>query len=107
MKMNFEREAEKDRINRKQHGVSFDEANELFSCDDDDLEIDDAEHRYDEDRFIGIGPIQPGLVLVVCTERSEEAIRIISARWATESEARLFVSSLFPENANTDVPPTR
>lgn len=88
--MNFEWDPEKDRINRKQHGVSFDEAKELFTGDDDYLEIYDAEHSYDEDRFIGIGPIQPGLVLVVYTERSEETIRIISARWATESETRLF-----------------
>ena len=90
MKMNFEWDPEKDRLNRKQHGVSFDEAKELFSGDDDYLEIYDAEHSYDEDRFIGIGPIQPGLLLVVYTERSEETIRIISARWAIESEARLF-----------------
>ena len=88
--MNFEWDPEKDRLNRENHGVSFDEAKELFSGDDDYLEIYDAEHSYDEDRFIGIGPIRSGLVLVVYTERSEETIRIISARWATESEARLF-----------------
>lgn len=88
--MNFEWDPEKDWINRKQHGVSFDEAKELFTGDDDYLEIYDAEHSNDEDRFIGIGPIQPGLVLVVYTERSEETIRIISARWTTESETRLF-----------------
>jgi uncharacterized DUF497 family protein len=88
--MNFEWDPEKDRLNRKHHGVSFNEAKELFSGDDDYLEIYDAEHSYDEDRFIGIGPIQAGLVLVVYTERTGETIRIISARWATESEARLF-----------------
>lgn len=90
MKMKFEWDPEKDRLNRKLHGVSFDEAKELFSGDEDYLEIYDAEHSYDEDRFIGIGPIQPGLVLVVYSERSEETIRIISARWATKSEAILF-----------------
>ena len=90
MKMKFEWDPEKDRLNRKLHGVSFDEAKELFTGDDDYLEIYDAKHGYDEDRFIGIGPIQAGLVLVVYTERSEETIRIISARWATESEARLY-----------------
>ena len=88
--MEFEWDPEKDRLNRKLHGVSFDEAKELFTCDDDYLEIYDALHSYDEDRFIGIGPIQPGLVLVVYTEKSEETTRIISARWATDSEARLY-----------------
>jgi uncharacterized DUF497 family protein len=93
-KMNFEWDPEKDRLNRENHGVSFDEAKELFSGDDDYLEIYDVEHSYDEDRFIGIGAIHCGLVLVVYTERSEETIRIISARWATESEARLFRQSM-------------
>ena len=88
--MNFEWDPEKDRLNRELHGISFGEAKELFTGDYDYLEIYDAEHIYDEDRFIGIVPIQPGLVLVVYTERSEETIRIISARWATESEARLY-----------------
>jgi len=88
--MNFEWDSEKDRLNRRLHGVSFDEAKELFTGDDDSLEIYDVGHSDDEDRFIGIGPIRAGLVLVVYTVRSEEAIRIISARWATESEARLY-----------------
>lgn len=90
MKMEFEWDPEKDQLNRKLHGVSFDEAKELFSGDEDYLEIYDFEHSYDEDRFIGIGPIQSGLVLVVYTERSEDTIRIISARWATKSESLLF-----------------
>ena len=36
------------------------------------------------DRFITIGPIQHGLVMVVWTERVDDTIRIISARWATK-----------------------
>ena len=89
--MDFEWDPEKDRLNRELHGVSFDEAKELFIGDDDYLEIYDIEHSCDEDRYIGIGPIQSGLVLVVYTERSEDAVRIISARRATESEARLYL----------------
>ena len=92
--MDFEWDSAKDRGNRQRHGVSFDEAKELFTGDGDYLEIHDAEHSYDEDRFIAIGPIQRGLVLVVYTERLDETIRIISARWATNSEARLFRHSL-------------
>jgi len=33
-----------------------------------------------EDRFISIGPIRRGIVLVVWTERDEDTIRLISAR---------------------------
>ena len=43
-----------------------------------------------EDRFVAIGPIRRGLVLIAWTEREEETIRIISARWATRRERRLF-----------------
>ncbi|NOR90517.1 MAG: hypothetical protein GQ524_09715 [Anaerolineales bacterium] len=53
----------------------------MFTGDRDYLEIYDAEHSFDEDRFIAIGPIQRGLVLVVYTERLEETIRIISGAW--------------------------
>lgn len=42
-------------------------------------------------RVIAIGPIRRGLVLVVFTERSEDTIRLISARWASESERTLYV----------------
>ena len=88
--MDFQWDAEKDRLNRKRHGVSFDEAAELFTLGGEYLEIYDAKHSYDEDRFIAIGPIQRGLVLIVYTERLEETVRIISARWATRSETDLF-----------------
>ena len=76
--------------NQKKHGVSFDEARELFVSDVDYLELPDDAHSEDEDRFIAIGPIRRGLVLVVWTERDEDVIRIISARWATKSEQKLF-----------------
>jgi len=78
--------------NQKKHGVSFDEARELFVSGVDYLELPDDAHSEDEDRFIAIGPIQRGLVLVVWTERDEDVIRIISARWATKFEQKLFRS---------------
>ena len=78
--------------NQKKHGVSFDEARELFVSDVDYLELPDDAHSEDEERFIAIGPIRRGLVLVVWTERDEDVIRIISARWATKSEQKLFRS---------------
>jgi uncharacterized DUF497 family protein len=58
------------------------------------LELFDDAHSDDEDRFIAIGPIKRGLVLVVWTERDQDVVRIISARWATPSERSLFRSHL-------------
>lgn len=84
----------KNRANRKKHGVSFEEAQELFTSEVDYLEIFDDAHSDDEDRFLAIGPIRRGLVLVVWTERDEQEVRIIGARWATAQEAQLFAEHL-------------
>lgn len=44
-----------------------------------------------EERFISIGPIRRGLVVVVWTERVEDTVRIISARQATAREQALYL----------------
>ena len=82
----------KSRTNRKKHGISFEEASALFYRGDEYLEIFDDAHSDDEDRFIAIGPIKKGLVLVVYTERDEDTVRIISARWATKHEVEIYRS---------------
>ena len=75
----------KDRANQRKHGVRFTEASELFSSGVDYLEIFDEEHSGTEDRFIAIGPIRRGLVLVIWIEQDEDTIRIISARRTTRT----------------------
>ena len=70
----------------RKHGVSFEEAAELLAGKADYLEIYDETHSGEEDRFIGIGPIAWGVILVVFTERDDEVVRIISARMATKLE---------------------
>ncbi len=82
----------KDVRNRKEHGVSFEEASTLFASRDEYLEIFDKAHSSDEDRFIAIGPIARGMVLVVYTEQEDDTVRIISARWATKREAEMYRS---------------
>jgi len=88
----------KDLANRRKHGVSFEEASELFRSVADYLEILDESHSAAEDRFIALGRIQRGLILIIWTERHEEIIRIISARWATKNEQRLYESYLRGSN---------
>jgi uncharacterized DUF497 family protein len=80
----------KNRANQQKHGVSFEEAGELFTSGAEYLEIFDPDHSEMEDRFISIGPIRRGIVLVVWTERDEDTIRLISARWATQREQALY-----------------
>jgi len=52
--------------------------------------IYDEERSDDEDRFLAIGPIRRGVVVVVHTEPGDDVIRIISARMATRAEEQLF-----------------
>jgi DNA-binding transcriptional regulator YiaG/uncharacterized DUF497 family protein len=52
-------------LNQEKHGVSFLEARSLFESEVDHLEIFDSEHSDFEDRFIAIGPIERGLVVIV------------------------------------------
>lgn len=84
----------KNPANQKKHGVSFQEARRLFVSRADYFEVFDEVHSEIEDRFIAIGPITRGLVLVVWTEQDEGTIRIISARWATPRERRLYLDHL-------------
>lgn len=77
--MRFEWDPEKAARNESVHGVSFEEARELFTTDAPVLEIYDVVHSDTEERFKSIGPIQRGLVLVVWTERADDLVRIISA----------------------------
>jgi uncharacterized DUF497 family protein len=84
----------KDLANRKKHGLSFQEARKLFAPGNDYLEIFDEPHSDLEDRFIAIGAIARGIILVVYAERDEDTIRIISARWATRREQVLYHSYL-------------
>lgn len=83
-------DATKARRNLQKYGVSFEEAKELLTSTLDFLEIYDDDHSEQEDRFFAIGPIRRGLILVVYTQRHEATIRIISARWATPNEKRLY-----------------
>jgi len=56
--------------------------------------IFDEAHSGLEDRFIAIGPIACGLILVAWTAREDDKFRIISARWATKREQALYHSCM-------------
>jgi len=89
--VDFEWDPKKAAGNISRHGVSFDEAKELFLTGAPFLEIYDEEGSYDEDRFIAVGEIRRGIVVVVWIERYENTHRIISARWATKNETTMYV----------------
>jgi uncharacterized DUF497 family protein len=88
--MRVEWDAAKDLANREKHDISFEEAAMLFTSGVEYLEIYDEAHSGDEDRFIAVGPIRRGVIVVVYTERDEDVLRIVSARMATKNERRRF-----------------
>jgi uncharacterized DUF497 family protein len=85
----FEWDPTKAGENQKKHGVSFEEAQSVFSDERARL-IDDPDHSDDEERFILLGLSSSLRVLVVvhCYRAEGNTIRIISARKATREEQR-------------------
>lgn len=87
----FEWDENKNTINKRKHGVSFEEAQTVF-YDAEALVIDDIEHSEDEERFIILGLSARANLLIVCHcyRASESIIRIISARKATTTETKQY-----------------
>jgi uncharacterized protein len=87
--LRFEWDAAKERLNRRKHGVSFQEAQSVF-YDESAIRYHDPDHSEDEDRFLMLGLSFVLRVLVVCHcyRAGDSVIRIVSARKANASEAR-------------------
>ena len=88
--MPIEWDEAKSAANQRKHGLSFEEAQQLFDSGIDYIEIFDRDHSDFEDRFIAIGPITRGLILVVYAELEDGITRIISARSETKREQSLY-----------------
>ena len=92
--MRFEWDPNKNEINKKKHGISFEEAKTVF-YDEYAILFDDPDHSEDEDRFIILGLSQRENLCIVshCYRGTDELIRIISARKATKTETRYYASN--------------
>jgi uncharacterized protein len=88
--LSFEWDEAKSASNIKKHGVSFDEAKSVFTDQFARL-ISDPDHSEIEDRFILLGTSIHSRLLVVChCIRSNDSIRIISARKADKQEREIY-----------------
>ena len=87
--MRFEWDANKASANFAKHGVSFEEAMEVF-YDPNSLEQYDSLNSADEVRFTIIGLSSRRLLQVAYAERAQDALRVISARKATGTERELY-----------------
>lgn len=85
--LRFEWDERKNGLNKRKHGVSFEEAQTVF-FDDQALLIDDPDHSQGEERFLllGLSAALRTLVVCHCYRQKDEVIRIISARKANRAE---------------------
>ncbi len=89
--LKFDWDKSKASLNKKKHGISFEEAVTVF-YDDDAVEFHDPDHSDDEDRFLILGLSVTTRMLVVshCVREAGSVIRIISARKATKLETKTY-----------------
>lgn len=87
--MRFQWDPTKARKNLDKHGISFDEAASVFH---DPLAATgaDPDHSEGEERMVTFGLSSAGQLLVVAHTERGDAIRIISARVATQHERRIY-----------------
>jgi uncharacterized DUF497 family protein len=87
--VSIERDENKNRRNKREHGVSFEEAQTVF-LDENAIRFFDPDHSEEEDRFIMLGVSFKLRVLVVCHcyRENDEVIRLISARKADKEECK-------------------
>jgi len=86
----FEWDSKKSASNKKKHGISFEEAKSAFTDQFARL-IADPDHSAEEDRLILLGTSIHSRLLVVChCVRTNDSIRIISARKADKQERNLY-----------------
>jgi len=85
----FKWDENKNRKNKREHGVSFEEAQTVF-LDENAIRFFDPDHSGEEDRFIMLGVSFKLRVLVVCHcyRENDEVIRLISARKADKDECK-------------------
>ena len=91
--MRFEWDQSKNFSNQQKHGISFDEAIEIFN-DPLHVSILDKKYSYFEERWITVGTTKHISIIVVVNlffdDDGEEVIRVISAREATRNERKKY-----------------
>ncbi|MCY4128829.1 MAG: BrnT family toxin [Gammaproteobacteria bacterium] len=86
--MSFEWDDVKNQANIQKHGVSFEEARQIFSAPI--LTTVDERREYGEVRQLSIGRIDAETLIVVTHTERDGNIRLISARPASRKERQKF-----------------
>lgn len=89
--LHFSWDENKNKLNKKKHGISFEEAQTVF-YDEKARLFYDEKHSAKEERYVLLGFSQVLHLLVVCHcyRQSHQEIRIFSARKATKTESKFY-----------------
>jgi uncharacterized DUF497 family protein len=87
--VDFEWDPTKAVANEQKHGVTFEEATEVFA-DDYSSAVADPDHSAEEERSLIFGVTEADRSLVVSFTDRGDRIRIINARTMTPSERRAY-----------------
>lgn len=88
----YEWDEDKNRTNKKKHGISFEEAKRIF--DGPIFTREDDREDYGEERFLSMGMMGSHVVVIVAHTDRAGVTRIISARKATKTEQRIYHEKL-------------
>ncbi len=90
--MEFDWDPAKSAANLNKHGISFDEARNVF--DGPILTWVDDRRDYGENRHVSLGALSPAAILVVIHTERGDKIRLISARNANRRERKVYYDHL-------------
>ena len=85
--MRFTWDPNKERRNKRDHGIEFQEATTVFG-DALAVTVSDPDHSVGEERFVTVGQSSSAHLLAVCHTEQGDTIRIISVRRTTAHERK-------------------
>lgn len=93
--MIFEWDENKNKINKRKHGISFEEAKTVFN-DFHAILFSDPDHSDHEERFLMLGMSNLRGICIVshCYRQNDDVIRIISARKADREETEIYTEGI-------------
>ena len=92
MKLEFEWDEKKNELNIKKHGIDFNDVPTMFQYPL--LTGLDIRQDYGEYRWIGIGTLRNRVIVIIFTERTNNKIRLISARKANRYERQKYQEAI-------------
>jgi uncharacterized DUF497 family protein len=94
----FDWDNNKNRSNQKKHGISFEDASDIFNDKD---RIQYVENRDDEKRYKIVGKAFEAIITVIYTMR-DLIVRIISARRSSKDERKAYLTNKLSKKAKDD-----